>query len=1182
MWVSDEPNLGKTMLAVFISEYLEDVVTSDDSHWVLYCFCDGGRPNRKTAAGILTSLIFQLCKKKLELATTLYNDWVNSQDAVLQEHNIEPLWRIFQSTVNQTGVRRISIIIDGIDQCFDGTNHVEHLLKKISGYFNRGHKRRDAKTIDKPGPQTSETNTPTPELRMMILSRQQPEFVAQQLKEYPRILLDATQSKHQKSDLELYTHDRATMVSASFSKTKEPTEEVTDLVTQAFSDGKQRDFLCVRLAAERMVTMTLKQVKEYLKNIPESVQDMHIRTLLDVPSSQRTHVAAILKWVSLAVRPLTLLELRKAVKYTITSKSFSKRALKKALSLCQGLVQRQDNQVMLANQAVRELLFAKPSPLRGKKELRDFVFEMSSAHSDLANACIDYLETSKTLDRSRKVRLKPGDEASVYVQKRPFLEYAVAYWTFHAKNGNFEQTNYGGPFFKKRSPRLRLWWESYWISLRQSFAWRWTAPGDFSLLHIAAFFDIVPLARFLERDDVLARLQEAEDHEGMKPINRAVERSNAAMVKFLLEHGDYDDDALRQAAQTGDVSIMEMLLENRRDRLRNAKARSPPLSPTDNNPFKQARMQTLKSISNWSKKIDSAVDGGASPISPGMRSFRKAKTETPLHIAAKCGHEEAVGLLLKYGEDPFKPTDIGWTALQYAAYFGRKRAAQRLIDAGADGRMGTGDQLTPLHCAVLNNKPDVVEYLLSMKVVDIEATDNLGYTSFQMACRYNNIPIMEILLDYGASINQASKHGLSPLHLAAMEGHLDVVRWLVSKGVEAKPFIVRASIETGRMIQLTALGLAKARGHEGIVRLLEKLGPAESSATTAEVKQTIAAMPGGTYSVPATAVPEISNPMNDGSGTPALDDDLDASDSDDASDDASDSELRITPTTTKTLQNNEDSRKPSEPALIGLGLGAAVLPREESSIEGPYETPGDMIPAGELVSATQTSGISDSSIAPLPHGQSKSENETSAIPPPFVTDGGTETTVPGRKEEVLRKPLPVANPIVIEAVPDTVASKVKHAEAASSSTPNEAVSTVDENDNRELSSQPSSPPVPETGKFSKFGDKFTSWRNDASEAGKLSLQKIQALRSPKLPQESGEQAVKTPPLTAGIRSNEEESDSLASPPAETASTPKSGRSFSSSMASWRKKSTGPKKEDSANTPRSPDPVKEESQHPTVG
>ena len=57
--------------------------------------------------------------------------------------------------------------------------------------------------------------------------------------------------------------------------------------------------------------------------------------------------------------------------------------------------------------------------------------------------------------------------------------------------------------------------------------------------------------------------------------------------------------------------------------------------------------------------------------------------ETPLHIAARLDHQEIISTLLVSANVKAKSRK-GWTALHYAAAYGRTRIAELLIDHGAD------------------------------------------------------------------------------------------------------------------------------------------------------------------------------------------------------------------------------------------------------------------------------------------------------------------------------------------------------------------------------------------------------------------------------------------------------------------------------------------------------------------
>lgn len=66
----------------------------------------------------------------------------------------------------------------------------------------------------------------------------------------------------------------------------------------------------------------------------------------------------------------------------------------------------------------------------------------------------------------------------------------------------------------------------------------------------------------------------------------------------------------------------------------------------------------------------------------------------------------------------------------------------------------------------------------------IDITDENNYTPLHWACFYGQLGSAQILLNYGAEVNQLAPDMISPLLLAASGGHHEVVRLLIQNGAE--------------------------------------------------------------------------------------------------------------------------------------------------------------------------------------------------------------------------------------------------------------------------------------------------------------------------------------------------------------------------------------------------------------
>ena len=112
--------------------------------------------------------------------------------------------------------------------------------------------------------------------------------------------------------------------------------------------------------------------------------------------------------------------------------------------------------------------------------------------------------------------------------------------------------------------------------------------------------------------------------------------------------------------------------------------------------------------------------------------------------------------------------------------------------------------------AAINGDADTVLSLLAAGM-EINATDEYGWTSLLHAVKHSNVAVIKLLLDKGANVNAQSKRGITALHLAAAKGQTDIVRSLLAHGAIA---------EISSASQDTPLLRAADIGNEEIVKLL--------------------------------------------------------------------------------------------------------------------------------------------------------------------------------------------------------------------------------------------------------------------------------------------------------------------------------------------------------------------------
>lgn len=208
----------------------------------------------------------------------------------------------------------------------------------------------------------------------------------------------------------------------------------------------------------------------------------------------------------------------------------------------------------------------------------------------------------------------------------------------------------------------------------------------------------------------------------------------------------------------------------------------------------------------------------------GVNVNAKYAGGTALMLASTEGHLEIVKYLISKGADINAKSDKGWTALMAASgEKGHLDVVKYLISKGADINARNDDGRTALmNAATYSGNLEIVKALVEgkggllsvfSKGVDVNAKDDNGETALMGACGNGHLEIVKYLISKGADINAKAEatrfRGTTALILASMYGHLEVVKYLVSKGAD-----VNAKSDSG----MTALNVAKTNAIKEVLR----------------------------------------------------------------------------------------------------------------------------------------------------------------------------------------------------------------------------------------------------------------------------------------------------------------------------------------------------------------------------
>lgn len=516
---------------------------------------------------------------------------------------------------------------------------------------------------------------------------------------------------------------------------------------------------------------------DMLRRAPPALDDSYRETLEKIDKDDRPEALHLMQWICLAMRPLSLTELRFAMAsdwpdplrrhqqfHGDVEKSEEYEDHEQMQNLLRnffpGLVEvaleSDGHTVQLVHQSCHEFLKREGlQMLSGLQTLSEAQknFVIAEGHHRLARTCINYT----TLEDAP--RLAQSDQ----IERLAFLNYAATSWVGHAQEAEkaLPQDDLLGRFQWPSREIFQRWIDCYWAVDPASDE---RPNRKASLLHMAAEHGIQSIAAAILRGDHV-KLDEGDDAD-RSPLFYAAQRGHKAIVEELLLKGAktscedfHHRTALWYAISNGHGATVRLLLDKEGD------------------------------------------DAGT----------RQSNIQSSLWLAARHGHKKVVELLLERKVDRNLSDEGRRTLLWHAAAKGRTDLVRLLLDRGADPNLDDANSQTPLSLAADNGHDSVIALLLGNADVDADRKDVEGRTALSLAADNGHLAVVRSLLMHGVEIDSLDEDDRTALWYGAMSGHDKVVKLLLEHG---------ASVTAKDRIGWSPLFWAAGYGHTAVVHRL--------------------------------------------------------------------------------------------------------------------------------------------------------------------------------------------------------------------------------------------------------------------------------------------------------------------------------------------------------------------------
>ncbi|XP_046577420.1 ankyrin-1-like [Haliotis rubra] len=349
--------------------------------------------------------------------------------------------------------------------------------------------------------------------------------------------------------------------------------------------------------------------------------------------------------------------------------------------------------------------------------------------------------------------------------------------------------------------------------------------GD-NILHSACVGGNIDIVKYVLKQNIVDLNTKASD--GTTPVSIAAVHGHSAVLEYLVKGGanlstvnENGDNILHLACQGGDQNTVKYILNLNVVDI-NSKGNdgyTPVMLATeleDRGVF-DLLLERGADVSVENYDSDNVFRMDMITFCGRDQAQRQNTGNSTLIDACRNGDLLQVKHILSQGTANINTRGkYGRTLAMIAAKEGQREILELLVKKGSDLSQLDDDHSNILHLASQERHLEIVKYIHSLNIIDIESRDFHGNTPIMLAALFGQTRVFSFLVQLGADVSLLDDNAENILHLSCRGGDEEIVKYIIKLNV--------VDINSKQHRDMTAMLLAVAFGNRAAFEYLVEMG----------------------------------------------------------------------------------------------------------------------------------------------------------------------------------------------------------------------------------------------------------------------------------------------------------------------------------------------------------------------